>query len=385
MYLINFYIVLLDGVPCRSLHPSRIRQGDPLSPYVFILMGEILSRLSLLEESTGHLEVITIARTAPPLTHLMYADESIWGWVRFIRESPQGLSIHHSTTHQFQQIKYYLAKRKVLIRKSGMNPILEGISYLGLSIIQGRQKIKCFQFLIQTIRTKISGWKWHNISTAGRTYLIQSVANIMANYVMSCCSLPKQIIKRINLQQAKFWWQKEINNFRRFIGWDKICRPKEFGGLGIRNISVMISLHGESLPVRTPSYQRYLEQNLTIQNLWVTSSLLLKLIILLVLKGYKESTFVKWVLETRLNCVWILGVSTLSKYIPRLNPRYQNLAHLPVSYLTLPRFTRWNVNKIRQTFRPEDVHQILLLPPPSNDREDSSLWLPANNGVFLNL
>lgn len=78
-------------------------------------------------------------------------------------------------------------------------------------------------------------------------------------------------------------------------------------------------------------------------------------------------------------------VSTLSKYIPRLNPRYQNLAHLPVSYLTLPRFTRWNVNKIRQTFRPEDVHQILLLPPPSNDREDSSLWLPANNGVFLNL
>lgn len=100
-----------------------------------------------------------------------------------------------------------------MIRKSGMNPILEGISYLGLSIIQGRQKIKCFQFLIQKIRTKISGWKWHNISTAGRTYLIQSVANIMVNYVMSCCSLPKQIIKFINLQQAKFWWQKEINNF----------------------------------------------------------------------------------------------------------------------------------------------------------------------------
>jgi hypothetical protein len=67
---------LLDGSLFGNFWPSRgLRQGDPLSLFLFILGSKILSRLILREENLGSLHGIKMASLCPPISHLLFADD----------------------------------------------------------------------------------------------------------------------------------------------------------------------------------------------------------------------------------------------------------------------------------------------------------------------
>lgn len=68
------FSVLQDGSPFGFIHPTRgLRQGDLLSPFLFILGSKVLSRLFLKEEQQDNLHGIKIARKSPPVSHLLFA------------------------------------------------------------------------------------------------------------------------------------------------------------------------------------------------------------------------------------------------------------------------------------------------------------------------
>ncbi|KAK4392753.1 hypothetical protein Sango_2053100 [Sesamum angolense] len=70
------FLILFNGAPFDYFQQTRgIRSGDPLSPYLFIIYAEILSRLIFFEEEKGNLKGIKICRNAPPISHLFYADD----------------------------------------------------------------------------------------------------------------------------------------------------------------------------------------------------------------------------------------------------------------------------------------------------------------------
>src|SRR5438128_5627964 len=54
-----------------------LRQGDPISPYLFLLCAEGLSALINDAESRGQIQGIRIAPTAPGVNHLLFADDSL--------------------------------------------------------------------------------------------------------------------------------------------------------------------------------------------------------------------------------------------------------------------------------------------------------------------
>lgn len=68
------YSVLLNGDPLKNFTLDRgLRQRDPLSPYLFILCSEVLSK----EEDRGFLHGIKVARQAPTISHLMFVDDTM--------------------------------------------------------------------------------------------------------------------------------------------------------------------------------------------------------------------------------------------------------------------------------------------------------------------
>ena len=72
------YSVLINGEPKGKIIPSReLRQGDPISPYLFLLCAEGLTAMLKKEEAIGNIKGVAVCRGAPRISHLLFADDSI--------------------------------------------------------------------------------------------------------------------------------------------------------------------------------------------------------------------------------------------------------------------------------------------------------------------
>jgi hypothetical protein len=72
------YLVLVNGEPHGFVTPSRgIRQGDPLSPYLFLLCAEGFRTFLRKAERERRLSGISIYRGCPRISHLLFAIDSL--------------------------------------------------------------------------------------------------------------------------------------------------------------------------------------------------------------------------------------------------------------------------------------------------------------------
>ena len=72
------YSILINGDPTNVIRPSKgIRQGDPLSSYLFLLCTEGLHSLLHQVKEAGHICGVSICKKGLRLTHLFFADNSL--------------------------------------------------------------------------------------------------------------------------------------------------------------------------------------------------------------------------------------------------------------------------------------------------------------------
>jgi len=157
MMCISFvsYSMLINGEPKGEIIPSRgIHQGDPLSPFLFLLCAEGLSVMLQREKRLGNIKGISICRGAPHLSHLFFVDDSVifcranMGECQRIRdvlqdyETASGQKINKAKTSLFfsKNTKATVqAEIKNLLRAQ---VIKQHNRYLGLPSLVGRGKKK---------------------------------------------------------------------------------------------------------------------------------------------------------------------------------------------------------------------------------------------------
>lgn len=72
------YSILINGKPSGEIRPGRgIRQGDPLSPYLFLLCSEGLHRLIQKAAERSDIHGVFICRNGPKLIYLFFANDSL--------------------------------------------------------------------------------------------------------------------------------------------------------------------------------------------------------------------------------------------------------------------------------------------------------------------
>lgn len=93
--------------------------------------------------------------------------------------------------------------------------------------------------VVEKPRNRLTMRRSRQLSIGGRITLINSILAGLPLYYFSFFKAPKKVIKELTRIQQNFLWgaSDEVRK-TAWIGWSKICLPKESGGLGIKNMEI---------------------------------------------------------------------------------------------------------------------------------------------------
>ncbi|XP_025608180.1 uncharacterized protein [Arachis hypogaea] len=223
------YRFKINGNLSTKIYPQRgLRQGDPLSPYLFILAAESFTVLMEKAMSDNLISGIKLAPSAPVITHLLFADdciifagaqeEEIYQLIQILNKyteaSGQRINTEKSGLIFGNQVSI---QRRVNIEEiTGMASWEDHGRYLGLPARWGRSKNKALEWIKERILDKMQGWKEKLLNQAGKEVLIKAVIQAIPTYAMNVIKFPKSFCKSIEAAIARFWW---TNNGKESL-WD---------------------------------------------------------------------------------------------------------------------------------------------------------------------
>ena len=162
------FSILVNGKPYGMIHPSRgIQQGDPLSPYLFLLCVE--GSTTLLEEAKleGRIKGVSISRGAPRVTNLLFADDSLL-FCQAIQNEGQAIveilqkyaKASAKCINLEKSLVYFNSntigsQRQRILQILGVKEVERFESYLGLPALIGRAKYHTFSYLKDRIWKKL--------------------------------------------------------------------------------------------------------------------------------------------------------------------------------------------------------------------------------------
>ena len=177
------YQIVLNGELSESFTGSRgIRQGDPLSPYLFVLCMEKLSHTIQHAIEMNYWKPIQSSQSGPFISHLFFADDLILFseastsqatimkccMDTFCNLSGQSVSLEKSMVYCSPNVSSDLANRISSICGSSITEDL-GV-YLGMPLIHSRVSAATYANLVDKVQTRLASWKSKTLNMAGMSH-----------------------------------------------------------------------------------------------------------------------------------------------------------------------------------------------------------------------
>ncbi|KAK4384175.1 putative ribonuclease H protein [Sesamum angolense] len=260
------FSVCINGNPHGFFKGSRgLRQGDPMSPFLFVLIMEVLQLMlkQLIDQNEGfsfHWRCKELG-----LFQLCFADDLLL----FCKAEVASVQVFRQGLDEFAKLSGLHAnpQKSQLILSRSAQDVREQL-LAALQFQEGNLPI-----------SRLKGWESIQLSFAGRLQVIKSVLMALNVYWAMAFILPKGVIREVEKKMRTFLWKGNSGVGYPKVAWSVVCRPIEEGGQGIRDILA-------------------LNKALMSRHLWN------------VIQNNQSSIWVKWITHTRLRhkSVWTVDV-----------------------------------------------------------------------------
>ncbi|KAM0044066.1 putative RNA-directed DNA polymerase [Helianthus debilis subsp. tardiflorus] len=241
--------VLMNGPPTFQFRCEKgMRQGDPLSPFLFLVVMEGFSRMISRAMEEGMLKGIPTPNNGPILSHLLYADDAIvlgdWSKeelgnvMRILRcfYLCSGLKINVNKSN-LVGIGVNGEEIGAMANNFGCKPDTLPFNYLGLRVGANMNRVNNWWPVLEVFRSRLAKWKSHLLSISGRVVLIKSVLESLPAYYFSLYKAPKKVIADLESTIKSFLWGGSVEERKlHWVKWDRVARHKKEGGLGLSKL-----------------------------------------------------------------------------------------------------------------------------------------------------
>ncbi|GJY32697.1 RNA-directed DNA polymerase, eukaryota [Tanacetum coccineum] len=240
--------ILVNGSPTEEFQFYRgLKQGDPLSPFLFILIMESLHLSFQRVVDAGMFTGINLSPSVN-LSHMFYADDAV-----FIGHWNDGnintLVNVLECFYRASGLRINMCKSKIMgihvegdlvkhaASKLGCLILNTPFVYLGTKVGGKMSRVKEWNEVVDKVVSRLSKWKMKTLSIGGRLTLLKSVLGSIPIFHMSIYRVPSRVLQQLESIRNRFFNGNDLGSKKAiWIKWSNVLADKAKGGLGVSSL-----------------------------------------------------------------------------------------------------------------------------------------------------